>query len=178
MATALPMTNKLTLALLIVVLPAAPVARAATLCADAEQAIFSCGLKGSPKTVSLCGSRGLTAKNGYLQYRFGRTGQIELEFPRERAASQQAFAYAHYFRAQVDRTEVSFENGGHRYAVFHSYEGEEKPAKRYAGVAITSPGSKTERILSCSGPVVNKLYALEDIVPCDEDNALNLGSCK
>ncbi|WMJ08867.1 hypothetical protein [Nitrosomonas sp. sh817] len=48
-------------------------------CQPHEQIIFSCSL--GKKTVSVCASKDLSADNGYLQYRFGQPGRIELNLP-------------------------------------------------------------------------------------------------
>src|ERR1044071_2779627 len=60
-----------------------------SLCARTEQIIFSCLTKRSgssspttpAKIVSLCASRDLDKERGYLQYRYGLPGKVELEFP-------------------------------------------------------------------------------------------------
>src|SRR5262249_11408484 len=72
-----------------------------SLCATSEKIIFSCPVKRPAKIVSLCASKDLTSDRGYLQYRFGLPGKVELEFPKDRTATQQKFQYSHYFRAQV-----------------------------------------------------------------------------
>src|ERR1041385_3044873 len=69
-----------------------------SLCAKDEKVIFSCPLMRSAKMVSLCSSPKLTKDAGYLQYRFGLPGKIELEFPDHRADSLKVFKYSHYFR--------------------------------------------------------------------------------
>ena len=33
----------------------------------------------------------------------------------------------HYFRAQVDETEISFQINGYEYQIFDTYNGEERP---------------------------------------------------
>ena len=55
-----------------------------TLCQKDEVTFFNCEIKGSAKVASLCGSPQLDAHRGYVQYRFGRVGKIELTFPQER----------------------------------------------------------------------------------------------
>ncbi|MEW6736028.1 MAG: hypothetical protein AB1489_32335, partial [Acidobacteriota bacterium] len=108
-----------------------------------------------------------------------RTGNIELQFPEDRKNTQNKFKYAHYFRALVDRTEISFSNNGYKYTIYDYYEGEEKPAIKQMGVRVIFPNADKEDIeLRCSGNVNNRLAMLEDIIPCDPDNALNLGGCK
>src|SRR5256886_14959274 len=81
-----------------------------TLCDRNERVIFSCPIKRPAKIVSICASKDLTSERGYLQYRFGLPGKIELEFPKDRTGTQTKFQYTHYFRAQVDLTEISFNN--------------------------------------------------------------------
>jgi hypothetical protein len=52
-----------------------------SLCTKDERIIFSCPVKRPAKIVSVCASKDLTSDRGYLQYRFGLPGKIELEFP-------------------------------------------------------------------------------------------------
>ena len=129
--------------------PGAP--PATSLCENSEQVIFSCRVKRGAKLVSLCGSRDLTKDRGYVQYRFGLPGRIELEFPKQRASTQRAFKYSHYFRAQFDMTEISFTSDGYEYAIFDDYSGEQKPARREQGIRIVAPNNGKEVTLSCQG---------------------------
>ncbi len=119
-----------------------------SLCKSDEKIIFSCTLKSS-KIVSLCSSPDITKDRGYIQYRFGLPGKIELEFPKEREKSQQAFKYTHYFRAQVDLTEISFTSEGHQYSIFDDYNGEERRARTVQGIKITPPNNGKEVTLDC-----------------------------
>jgi hypothetical protein len=121
-----------------------------SLCATDERVIFACLLKQPAKIVSVCASKNLTSENGYLQYRFGLPGKIELEFPKDRAGTQQKFEYTHYFRARVDLTEINFSIDGVNYSVFDDYQGEEKPAVSEQGVAINWPGTNKKEVrLTC-----------------------------
>src|SRR5712691_7480717 len=76
--------------------------QANSLCAKDEHIIFSCAVKRTAKLpakiVSLCASRDLDKERGYLQYRFGLPGKVELEFPKGRQGTQQQFRYSHYLR--------------------------------------------------------------------------------
>jgi hypothetical protein len=151
-------------------------------CAASETVIFSCRIKGSPKVLSLCGSKNLTKDVGYLQYRFGRPGKVELQFPEEKQNSQAQFLFEHYFRAQVDRTAVKFKNGGYEYSIYDAYEGEEAPARNYRGVSIEYIGSEGDsadankggenRDLECTGRVISRLNKLENVIPCNKDDSL------
>ena len=136
-----------------------------SLCARDERIIFSCPVKKPAKIVSLCASKNLSADQGYLQYRSGRPGKIELEFPKDRTNTQQQFEYSHYFRARVDLTEINFTVNGVSYSVFDDYQGEEKPAVSEQGVAINWPGTnkKEVRYLCASKPKAD--YAdLQDVL--------------
>jgi hypothetical protein len=124
--------------------------------------------------ASLCASPNIDTKRGYLQYRFGKSGAVELQFPQARANTQLAFRYAHYFRAQVDRTEITFDNQEYRYVIFDYFEGDVTPAIRQAGVRVGRHGGNSqERELKCSGTSLSKLGALETVIARDPDNPFN-----
>jgi hypothetical protein len=146
-------------------------------CSASEAVIFSCKIKGSTKILSLCGSERLSKDTGYLQYRFGPPDAVELTFPKAQKNSLAQFLYLHYFRAQVDRTYVSFKSGGHKYSIYDDYDGEEKPAKRSRGVTIENEesGPSKERNLECAGPVISHLEKLKMVIPCDKMGGL--GDC-
>jgi hypothetical protein len=120
-----------------------------SLCAKDERIIFSCHIKRPAKIVSICASKDLTSDRGYIQYRFGLPAKVELEFPKERSGSQQKFKYSHYFRAQVDLTEISFTLNGYEYQLTDDYNGEEKPAQTIQGVMVTAPGKPKEVSFAC-----------------------------
>jgi hypothetical protein len=136
-----------------------------TLCAPDERVIFTCALRQSAKIVSVCASKDLTNEKGYLQYRFGMPGKVELEFPKDRTNTQQQFEYSHYFRARFDMTEINFTVNGVSYSVFDDYNGEEKPEVSEQGVSINWPGTnkKEVRYLCSSKPKAD--YAdLQDVL--------------
>lgn len=135
------------------------------LCAEREDIYFSCQTS-LGRWVALCGSG-----NDKIQYRFGRAGHVELAFPGT-DGGRHVFRYAHYFRAGVDRIEVLFRNEGFDYAVFDYNE----RGSRTAGVRVTSDSGR-EREFKCRGGIRSRLAELEGLLPCDQDNALNLGSC-
>jgi hypothetical protein len=147
---------------------------APSLCRADEQAFFACSIARSTKIVSLCGSRYVDHRRGYVQYRYGNPGAIELQFPQARANTQRVFRYAHYFRAGVERTEISFDHQDYRYTVFDYYEGDTKPATVIAGVRVSKHGAtQTETELLCQGKALNKLGRLETFIAADADNPLN-----
>ena len=135
-----------------------------SLCEGTEKVVFSCTVGKSAKIVSLCSSKELTRDRGYLQYRFGVPGKIELEFPKQREQTQSAFKYSHYFRAQFDQSEISFTSDGYQYAIFDDYNGELKPAKQDQGIRITSPAGK-ETTLNCRGKAKVQYADLAETFP-------------
>ena len=136
-----------------------------SLCARDERIIFSCPVKKPAKIVSLCASKNLSADQGYLQYRFGLPGKVELEFPKERTGTQQKFQYTHYFRAQVDLTEISFSNNGYEYQITDDYNGEEKPAQSTQGIMVTAPGKPKEVSLACKTKPKADYSDLQAVLP-------------
>jgi hypothetical protein len=131
--------------------------RASSLCAKTEHIIFSCRVQRSGsraarsfgKIVSLCASPDLDKEHGYLQYRFGLPGKVELEYPTSREGTQQLFQYSHYMRYQVDLTEINFAVDGYQYQIFDTYTGEEKPAISEEGVTVKSSDDAKEVSYVC-----------------------------
>ena len=167
--------NRIYLSLTIVVLVLAagltigapPVAKlpAASLCEPAEKVVFSCTVTKVAKIVSLCSSKELTKERGYLQYRFGLPGKIELEFPKDRQLAQASFKYSHYFRAVIDQTEISFKSNGYSYAIFDDYNGEQNPARHDQGIRIYPPNDAREITYSCRGKATAHYEDLADVFP-------------
>jgi hypothetical protein len=56
---------------------------APSLCLADEAKIFSCAA--GKKIISVCSSKDLAADRGYLQYRFGSSGKVELTIPADRS---------------------------------------------------------------------------------------------
>ena len=120
-----------------------------TLCAKNERIIFSCPVKRPAKIVSVCASKDLTSETGYMQYRFGLPGKVELEFPKDRKGTQEKFQYSHYFRARFEMTSINFTIDGYEYSVFDDYNAEEKLVVSQQGVSVTAPGKPKEVSFVC-----------------------------
>jgi len=140
-----------------------------TLCAKDERIIFSCPVKRAAKIVSVCASKDLTSERGYLQYRFGLPEKIELEYPKDRQATQQKFQYSHYFRAQFEMTSINFTIDGYEYSVFDDYNGEEKPTISTQGVSVTRPGKPKEVSLACRTKPKADYSDLQAVLPGGDD---------
>lgn len=141
-----------------------------SLCAKTEHVIFSCRTKANPKhpaagkIVSLCASPDLSREHGYLQYRYGLPGKVELEFPGTRTGTQQLFQYSHYMRYQVDLTEINFQIDDYQYQIFDTYNGEEKPAIAEQGVNVTALGKAREVSFVCVGRAKADYGSLPDVL--------------
>jgi len=136
------------------------------LCAPQETTYFQC-CAGDGRPSNLCGPG-----EGAVQYRFGRNAKVELAFPTDAKEGPRSLRYAHYFRAQTDRYEIRFENGGVEYVLFDYQEGK----RREAGVHVTGADGK-ERDVVCSGTVRSRLPDLQGVLRCDAESALNGGRC-
>jgi hypothetical protein len=140
-----------------------------SLCSPVEHIIFSCTTKATAKhpakIVSLCASRDLAKERGYLQYRFGLPGSIELEFPKGRQGTQQQFQYSHYIRYKVDLTEINFDIDDYQYQIFDNYNGEEKQSVTEQGVYVTSSGKSKDVTFVCRGKAKSDFSSLEDVLP-------------
>jgi hypothetical protein len=99
-----------------------------------------------------------------LQYRFGRTNNIELIFPREKAGSLQQFqgASRFYKAADVAADYLMFERGGIEYSVTQMEGGTE-----FNGVSVLLPGAKATKDLHCDmrKDHVRKLSEAVQLVP-------------
>jgi len=139
-----------------------------SLCARTERIIFSCLSKrpgsSAAKIVSLCGSRDLSKDRGYLQYRYGLPGKVELEYPGSRTGTQQVFRYTHYLRYRVDLTEINFEVDGYQYQIFDDYNGEGKRELSSAGVNVTAPGKAEAVSFVCRSKSKADFSLLDDVL--------------
>jgi hypothetical protein len=138
----------------------------AGLCSAQEAVYFACSTA-TTRWISLCGTAA-----GALQYRFGRSGAVELQYPARAIDGASRMMFARYSRHETERVEVRFENHGADYVLFDYQEG----AQRTAGVRVTTAGGK-ERDIVCSGPVASRLGELKTALRCDADSALNGGQC-
>lgn len=124
------------------------------------------------RIVSVCGSADPGALNGYLQYRFGRIGHIEMQYPSMQEGSARQFRFYHYGRYRVERLGLIFRRRNFEYTTYSHYEGDEKPEKTLIGLTVSRDDGRTVSDLRCTLPLVDRLSELEDAVPCDRGNAL------
>ena len=143
-------------------------AKATSLCARDEKIIWSCETT-KRKIVSICSSSQLDKQSGYLQYRFGRPGHVELEYPQQRQNTQTAFAYFRYTRPLVTYLGLRFKIKEYDYEVYDNSNEEEQAGGSEAGVTVTPAGNTAKAVdYRCRKPVVHHLIELEDVVPRTE----------
>jgi hypothetical protein len=143
-------------------------AKVASLCTQDEKTIWSCETVGR-KTISICGSRELNKERGYVQYRFGRPGHLELEYPRQRQQTQTAFSYFRYTRPLVTFLGLRFKIDEYEYEVYDNSNEEAGTHSSEAGVTVTPAGNTAKAVdYRCRKPVVHHLIELEEVVPNTE----------
>jgi hypothetical protein len=71
--------NKLLCVLSLMAVAAPVAAQQGIHCLPEEEVVFACSF--GKKAVSVCASATQTANEGYMQYRFGAPGQVEMEYP-------------------------------------------------------------------------------------------------
>lgn len=87
-----------------------------SLCTSGEQIAFSCHIRG--KIASLCASADLSPTAGYIQYRYGRKGAVELSYPATTVDPRQVFRWGVRAYAGGGADYFRFSNGGVDYAVY------------------------------------------------------------
>jgi hypothetical protein len=91
-----------------------------SLCEAEEQVVWTC--QAGARTISICASTNLNPKEGYAQYRIGRPGALEMEYPTTRVHPRGRFTYTLY--PQGNST-LGFSNGAYKYSVFEDLRSSE-----------------------------------------------------
>lgn len=137
------------------------------LCDPGEKLVFGCSLT-TGKQFSLCSSQVLNKRSGYLRYRFGSIGNIEVNYPTEKAKPQFFFKYARLARFQTHNIHIRFQYGEDRFEVFDETKTLAGIDKRRTGVRATEGGANvysTEHL--CLGAPTGSLRNLEALLPED-----------
>ena len=117
-------------------------AQQSSLCAPGERVLFSCSLQQTKKLVSLCTSQNLSPTSGYLQYRFGVPGKVELDYPPGKAFAKGRLGLV---RTQFLRSAsygVEFSSKGYDYALSYVASGPDPKDDSYV-LSVTKPKSDT-----------------------------------
>ena len=144
---------KFSLALVLLAAVAPSALSSTTLCTKTERTHFSCKVA-KDKLLSVCGSRLLTAKSGYIQYRFGTPSKVELVYPPTPDHPNGRF-YFHegaYSGGYMDH--LSFKVGAYSYVVYDHFSSAKSPIEtnsKDAGVLVIDP-SQNEIYFKCRTP--------------------------
>ena len=94
-----------------------------SLCEPTEKTIFSCGFENN-RMVSICGSNDAAKNTGYVEYRYGKLGAIELSLPSKNKPPNKAFkgTFQDFWRSSGtwqagNQKVVTFTNGKYSYTV-------------------------------------------------------------
>lgn len=87
-----------------------------TLCQPHEEIYFSCPIDG--KVVSLCASGNISPDNGYVQYRYGVPGHVELQFPEKPDPPMNLFGISDVSVGNLNFTHVKFMVGAYGYVIY------------------------------------------------------------
>jgi len=124
-------------------------------CRTEERIIFTCSI--DRKTVSVCSSNNLKDNAGYVQYRYGILGKVELTLPKEGNTTSSTIGYKHDMGASYYAYYLRFTNENYKYYVYAgSRRGDDDP-KTGASTRIETSGMvvmKGDKVIQahkCSG---------------------------
>jgi hypothetical protein len=152
---------------------------AASLCSASETTVFNCELKENHKIVSICSSKILTGKSGFLQYRYGTPEKVELVFPKSMEDSQAQFGYDEYSRPDLSTFVVGFNNANYRYEISETTEGGDDDGITTRTLLVSSGANRRGLKLTCleDKNVVSNISTLDQILKCDKNHAIVEGAC-
>ncbi|WP_079437511.1 hypothetical protein [Zoogloea sp. LCSB751] len=108
-------------------------AEVANLCRAGEHAVWSC--RAGTKYYSLCASRSLGEREGYLQYRAGWPSRTVFRFPGRLTHPRGHFR----FGLLAHGARVTFERGAYRYEIIEDLKGD-------TSIFVQLPAGKTTQI--------------------------------
>ena len=153
-SSALPLHARAAAAVLLCAGAALAPAAAAAHCAGGEQTVFACAA--GAHMLAVCASPALDAATGWLQYRYGRAGAVELRLPPahtpadawRRATRGGALAYSGGGGAYL-----AFTHAPYRYVVFTASG---RGWGHKAGVIVERGGQRIA-YRACTGPATSQL---------------------
>lgn len=131
-------------------------ARSLSHCANGERVVFSCRMKG--KVVSVCASAQLEARVGYVQYRYGALGKVELALPAKETFKPSDVGYFSFPGAGSREYYMKFANGNTWYFIrYSSVRGDDDPKtdasnRHESAWLVVTNGRKKSFSRSCSSP--------------------------
>lgn len=87
-----------------------------TMCSSFEEVYFSCPVKN--KIVSVCASGNVSPENGYVQYRIGRPGHVEFQYPSTPVVPKNRFSISDIFGGNLNIVHLKFKSGKYDYVIY------------------------------------------------------------
>ncbi len=125
----------------------------ASLCKNQEEPIFACTLK-KRRAVAVCASQPPGGPGGYLQYRFGKPGNLEINVP-DRAASsnwREQFKAKRLWYSAGGGNYLRVDRGPYAYVVYSAFG---RWGEKY-GVMVWKDGAMVAHH-ACAGPALSRL---------------------
>jgi len=113
-----------------------------TLCSQDEKVVFSCEIKKNKKIASLCSSKDAGKDKGYVQYRFGTSNKVEMQFPESKESGNKNFKT----KEEPEMITISFSKGNF---VYELVSGEDRRGASYGNVIVNQSG-KLLSALDCA----------------------------
>ena len=106
-----------------------------TLCNPDEKVVFSCQIPKNKKFASLCASKDASLTKGYMQYRFGKSEKIEMQFPETKDPLVKNFTYVK--DKDITMETFKFLRGEFTYELI---SGEDNKGRTYGTVIVNKSG--------------------------------------
>lgn len=146
------------------------------LCAAGEEAVLACGVDGG-KVLSLC------ARDGLLQYRFGKAGAPEMVWPDRPAPAKGRFFLSTTAFAGGGEERIRFSNGGYDYVVFQrdvaldwNPDGT-RDRHQDEGVVVLKAGKVVGRRICARGLINDGFPKMYDLLEREETEPLDIPCC-
>lgn len=91
-----------------------------SLCSSNELSVWSCNTKDG-RIASICGSKDLSRKSGYMQYRIARNGSLEMVYPESRLHPKGIFQFNLY----ANTLDIKFSKGAYTYTMYSDPKSQE-----------------------------------------------------
>jgi hypothetical protein len=91
-------------------------ANESTLCLPHEEVYFSCPI--DKKIMSVCAAGNISPDNGYVKYRFGKMGEIEIEFPKKSFTPRKWFSISDIAGGNLNIRHLKFASGQYQYVLY------------------------------------------------------------
>jgi hypothetical protein len=90
------------------------------LCFPDESIYFSCSLENG-KMASICAKDNVSPTQGYVQYRYGVVGAVELEYPKKHTAPKGFFYLVDASEGSVNQNIIKFRTGPYTYLLNQAF---------------------------------------------------------